>query len=269
MPRSLKLTVFVLLLLSVITAGLGVWQLHRAQEKKQLQKQWQEVENLSVIDLNLWNVSSASSLNLAQGRKVSAYGDLLLQDSLLLSPRTLEDGQGGRLGAWWLAPLQLSSNSDNQVASSVALLVLVGWVADANIPQLPKTPRTQLILHGHAIHNISAYRRLASEQYSDFSKPWLNFDWQNYRSVWQHKQPNLELLPLILQLDTPTGSKVEPIPSLVNVYMTVERHYAYAITWFSFSAIALGVMIVLLWRRYRLSKQRNKRVGVVDWARIR
>jgi len=310
------ITHLVLLLLFALTAALGVWQVRRAQEKSALQSSWQSIQQRPRINLNHWasgalktneshpshewNRSSSSALP-ETGQNLNLTGSAHFEQALLLSPRSFSPTNGvSKVGSWLLVPFELSMQS----SAPVFVVVLMGWTAHQNFNPSFDLPAKDFLnshqlaasivrtegttenawtanmqLNGYALRDLSAYSRLKPEQYDDFSKPWLNFDWNNYRSVFAQATKNASsspvLLPLMVQL---TSDSQEPPhktafsspsetrgagnflraqirqrwdrefsilpPFAENPYMTPARHYGYALTWFSFSLIALGVWMV-------------------------
>ena len=246
-----------LALLVVLFAGLGNWQLDRADQRRSIA---QEIEAGRQAPRVL--LSADTSLDgLVTWQPAMAVGRWRPEWSFLLDNRNLDS----RPGLWLATPLEL--------APGRLLLVLRGWVARpiAQYNALPviATPATTVTVEGDVATHIPRLFSLGEEA------P-LRFSWaanqkenaslgedglplkdlerrQNVSLAALSEQMGQAFLPIVLMQ---TGDAMDdglgrqwPQPSV-----DADKNVGYAFQWFGFAAIAFVAIGVLLWRMPRRAK---------------
>lgn len=233
---SLALTLF----FCALFVALGYWQLQRAASQ----------ETHAAILLERAHQGALSVVQLARltnmdDMPLRARGHFDNAHSLLLDNRVLN----GRAGYELLTPFITDTGT--------ALLVNRGWLPrGANRNILPTIPpisgevQVSGLTHKPG-HNIflplpdktapAHWPVLLTELDTTIISQWLG-------------QP---LLPVVLRLDPTIHFNAPPLPRhwQAPVRLTPARHRAYAVQWFLFAAIALGIYLTLTWRRRKASPQ--------------
>ncbi len=246
------LTLWLLIFLAILTALLGAWQVGRALEKKVFLASLQDAQRLPAVDLNDWLNRQASNQSIGiRGQKARSIGSLDLEGVVWVSPRT----QGGMTGSWWIVPMKLET-STGQI---FVLPLVLGWSLDShreNIKRDLEKINQKQVFSGQVLPKVPSFYLLEKQaEKQGFGTSWLNFDFNHYQAIWQKEKKEGVLLPFFLQVEnTGLSSALLPIDSVGSQYLTPEKHYGYAATWFSFAVIAGGFWVVLL-RRYRKEKK--------------
>lgn len=222
-------------LISIITflvvsvfVSLGIWQLHRAEEKKQ------RLFNAMQFDQQAprpWHYPQ---------QKPAAYEKIIVQGRFLSHLLLLDNQhQDHRLGYHVISPFVLTSGA--------IILVDRGWVAAAlSRRQLPNidTPIEPLTLLGH-VYYPSTNRLLLGTVLEKKKDKIAVVEWLDLKVISQFIHKRLE--PFILRLD-----KKEPFGFVREwpiVSMPPERHYAYAMQWFALAFVTLVLFIALNMKR--------------------
>jgi surfeit locus 1 family protein len=223
----------VLTLLAVLCfVRLGFWQWHRAQEKRAIAGAF-EVGNATVTDLGSRSTDSLPRYTQvrARGRYDDAHQFLLenmshdgLPGYQVLTPLLLADGRTLMVNRGWV-PLSASRRDPPKVALDEA----IGEVSPAG--KLDALPVAGISL-GHAAPDANApWPRLTSfPVMADLSAAL--------------KQP-LEARQLLLNADQPLGYVRDWHPTGLGP----ERHIAYAVQWWGFAVLAIGLYARLNWQR--------------------
>ena len=223
-------------LLIALLALLGLWQLHRADEKTALQASV-EARALAVpMDLNHLG-TSPDDLSSAAWRHVAVHGKWDGAHQVLLDNQILD----GQAGYFVYTPLRIEG-------CSCAVLVNRGWISSgasrASIPDI-----------GIEALTVEASGIAAPPPSSGFG---ARDDWEEMVSQRVVRVQRLDvagvsrwlgvrLLPLTLRLDPsePNGYKRKRAPPAVNA----ERHFAYAAQWFLLAILAAVYLVrVMPWR---------------------
>lgn len=224
----LELGIYTLLL--VILLQLGIWQLHRANEKKMILHEYQKRARQAEL---LWD---AGKIKPAVFQKVVVQGK---QSHL----RFYLDNQffNHHLGYDVLFPLQLKDDS--------ILLVDAGWVmATANrqdLPMIPIHPKKYWAgqVYYPATHPIQLGRLIDHQQNQIYVIE--SIDFAGLEKILKHP-----IHPWVLRLNPEDSGKYQRNWQIIN--MTPERHQAYALQWFT---MALVVGVIFLWRVIQYAKQ--------------
>jgi len=219
-----KIIFLVLSLVLVVVMGrLGVWQLERAEEKKQLFAQWEK----PAIDAS-FDLPENSTY-----QKVRVTGELDPERYFLLDNKI----RGGRAGYEVLVLMSLEANR--------TLVVNLGWVAGQfNRDELPiiQIPKGTVEISGW-IKKIERAFQLQDD-------------------VWQQRWPKriqqieFEKMFEVLAIDNLQQvvllSEKPLLPELVTAWkpvnMSVNKHLGYAVQWF-LMAIVLCVMMIWFYRK--------------------
>jgi len=245
-PSRTRLVIALLFLLvtAAVTISAGRWQLSRADEKRALVARIERGRALPPLALS----PSMPGTELSEWRGAVAQGQWLPAYTVLIENRNHQ----GQPGFWVLSPLQFDASRPGEV-----LAVLRGWtpralgampgVAPVNVPTpgSPQAVRGELIAHVPRLLELGKAPPLAGRFGSADGPPRLqNFDLAAYAAA-----TGLTVLPMVLQQ---TG---EADDGLVRDWApppnNIDTHLGYAMQWFSFAAIALIALGVLLVRRFR------------------
>lgn len=254
--RRILVTLVLLGAMAAVLASLGLWQLHRAQERQAIAARIEAGRAQSPLRLS----TETPSADFVAWRPAQATGRWLPQYSVLLDNRN----QDGKPGYWLATPLLLDATSHR------AVLVLRGWVprvlatgrppssdsASSRTPTLPDTPAYvqsivgELTPHVPRLFEIWSLSGPAQGQLPaalplvDGGLPQVqNLDLAEYAQT-----TGLSLLPAVLMQTRGEDTLVRdwPQPSVDD-----NQNRGYALQWFAFSAIAAGAWLVLAWRGLR------------------
>lgn len=221
MRGLLVLTVIMIALMTVM----GVWQLSRAEEKRQLQREW---DSRSQIELGL---GEALAVNSPFGHRLRVSGVYLAGGDLFLDNQTDE----GRVGYRLVRPLQTAAG---------LLAVDIGWIqADADRSRLPvvSLPEDDSVeLTGFIVRPYLPPLSLGSHRQDP-----LTARVQSLQPALLARHWGEPVLPFILR--TAEGAVLES--GWQPVVMGPERHTGYAIQWFSM-ALAVLVAGLIFYRRW-------------------
>jgi surfeit locus 1 family protein len=241
---ALAQTVLTLLLLPGFIA-LGVWQIHRATEKKVLFAHEAAAETAAPQPLGFQNKSQNTGPLSLHVRARGLYDPA----HLFLLDNRVHDGQ---VGYYLLAPLQLNPAAGNKSA----VLINLGWVPlGASRQQRPKVsvPITDVTVTGLALKPDKPPFTLQGSQ--EFSSGWPNV----IQAVQPERMAQLLGYPLLPVVIYPDGSEVMAIRERAMHAFGPMRHYGYAAQWFGFAVILVG-----LYLRHGFKRARDK--GAKRWT---
>jgi surfeit locus 1 family protein len=224
-----RLTIITLAALAILVA-LGFWQLERAQEKRLLRQQQQQVEGLPAVDLN--DTPSYTGLKQEPYRRVTATGRFDSSHQILVDNKTHE----GQVGYDVVTPLILEGGKR-------AVLVNRGWVAMGrtrkDLPSIP-TPATKVTVEG--MIKIHLKDVISLGHMNQMGKDWpVVVQWLDLEQL--KSASGLKLLPFVI-LQAP-GNEHGFVRDWHIVNATPARHISYAVQWFVI-ATALAVVYVIL-----------------------
>lgn len=222
MIRTIAFILFSIAVVSLLLK-LSWWQLSRADEKKQLQSQIQDRQQMRVVDLAQLPVEPL-------WHSITLEGEFDNQHPILLDNQLFR----GRPGYHLYLPF---------ISQQQQVLVNVGWIAAPLYREiLPKLPQ----LNGRKV--ISGVIAPAQKL--------LQFKPDNTDEQWPLRVQNIELDRLALQLQQPllpwviqisASSPIALTQTWQPVVMGPKKHYGYAIQWFLLATAV--VVISLLWLR--------------------
>jgi surfeit locus 1 family protein len=223
-----------MVILIPLFCGLGIWQLERAEQKRQLTVSQEARRKLPPRSLNQ-DVPESSKLAF---RSVTAKGHYMADKTVLIENRK----HRGQSGFHVITPLQLEG-------SKHIVLVNRGWVSRKQLTngQLPDTPIGLQLVSGDITIPEPPALELALETSKDQQTP----HWP-YLTVEQYAQwSGMEILPFaILQSPDDQSGFVRKWP---RPQFSDTMHIGYAIQWFAFALITL-----LIWLRLSLPKQQTE-----------
>jgi surfeit locus 1 family protein len=210
--------------------GLGIWQLDRAEQKRQMAASLEARRKLPTLALN----HESPEPSKREYRKIEAYGRFLPQKTVLIENRK----HLGQRGFHVITPFRLDGSGE-------IVLVNRGWIPHTRLDRaepLP-TPTDSRPLTG--VITLPEHPALELEFTADANVetprwPYLTLD---HFSRWSE----LEILPFaILQSPEDEGGFVRDWP---QPQISDAMHIGYAIQWFAFAVIAM-----VIWLRLSLPK---------------
>ncbi len=217
----------IMMIIFPLFIALGIWQLNRAEEKRQIDQGIHDAQKMIALNLNTSNKASLTDLVY---RKTSLSGHYDHQHQFLLDNRT----HLGKPGYHVLTPLLLS----NQVKPT-AVLINRGWIPYSgtrdNIPDINVDNKTRTLL---GVIKRPGKSIVLEKDPIEASKP------QHYPLLIQAitlnklaNQLHVRLLPIIIELDK--NQKDGFVRDWQPYYGSVAKHNAYALQWFVMAAILL------------------------------
>lgn len=224
-----------------LTIALGYWQLDRAQEKQFLMEALQQPE-LRVSSLDELPASTA-------GRRVLLTGRFLADRDVLLDNQPRQ----GRPGWALMTPFRLQHGG--LVLTSRAWLPVTA--RRENFAEAVPPAAAELL---GEIALRAEFRAIPSQ------RPALNQVGPG-QAGWPKLVLQLQLPQIARWLDEPLADGIawnlEPIgghppPAHPLAYMTVERHYGYALQWFALGLTWLVLYLLYLWRARSFSTREGR-----------
>lgn len=222
-------TVIVVILLPLFT-GLGIWQLDRAEQKRQLAAALEARRKLPAISLH----QGLPDAGEREFRKFSAVGRYLAEHTVLIEHRK----HRGRSGFHVITPVQISGTDQ-------VVLINRGWIARERMTNAASLPTPSGIQRVSGVITLPQPPAMELD-FSDSTDPppprWPYLTLDHFAS-WS----GLELLPFaVLQSPGENGGFVRqwPQPRIGDA-----MHIGYAIQWFAFALI-----VFLIWFRLSLAK---------------
>lgn len=229
------------LLLSVLTARLGFWQLDRAAQKTSLQQALNKQRQrpaLAMAELATTNEQATQQVH----RAVTLQGQWLPEHTVYLENRQMN----GRVGFFAVTPLKL--------ADGTAVLVQRGWFARDLLDRLrivaPPAPAGSQWVQGRIA--------LSPSRLYEFEGTASGVIRQNLDVPEFMRETGLPLRPLTVVQEDAAGSAADGLlrqwapPSL-----GVDKHHGYAFQWFALSALSAG-----LWLWLQVLQPRRKRAAL-------
>ncbi len=219
-PTLIMLIVFPLFI------ALGIWQLNRAGEKRQIDQGIHAAQKMAALNLNSKGKSSLTDLVY---QKASLSGHYDQQHQFLLDNRT----HRGKPGYHVLTPLLLSNQE-----KPTAVLVDRGWIPYSgtrdNIPNIQVDNKTRTLL---GTIKKPAKSIVLGKNPIEASKPNYPLLIQSIALDKLAKMLDVSFLPVIIELDK--NQKDGFVRDWQPYYGSVARHNAYALQWFAMAAILL------------------------------
>lgn len=250
--------IFVLITVSVFTilVKLGLWQLDRAEQKKvwhnTLVERQQQAELTQAELIELMRSNPEMPLT---GFKLNIIASPV-SDKILLLDNQVFNGQVGYLAYQIFRQNDVKSSRSQDNKSTPAILIELGFVPANNNRQI--LPIVAPYAQGEYSISGRIYQKeanpLSNELYLEQGNP-MRF--QNLAIDKLSQAFNMPLLPIALQPnDIPhlnLSQPWQPIP------LSAQKHQGYAVQWFSMSAVFIGLMSYLAFKKWqRIYKNNNK-----------
>ncbi|MDB5800768.1 MAG: hypothetical protein JWL63_1707 [Rhodocyclales bacterium] len=218
-------------LMCALCVRLGFWQVHRAEFK---------AERQAHLDAAGVPATQTSSAALEEWQRVSLGGTWIAAQTVFLDNRVHAQQTGYHV----LTPLRLGDGS--------VVIVNRGWVAAGLrrevLPTIP-TPAEPVKIAGLLLRpDLKSFRL---DDGKEAGQVWQRADPQHFAA-----RLNVPVAPLLLfqESASPDGLQRDwPRPDL-----GVSMHKAYALQWFVFAIVALGLTGFFGWRQFRLPRERTK-----------
>ncbi|MEY8876175.1 MAG: SURF1 family protein [Leptothrix sp. (in: b-proteobacteria)] len=226
------------LLLCALTARLGVWQLDRADQKRQFQAQIVQRHTLPALPATEL-ARDAAALPAQVDRTVQLTGRWLAAGTVFLDNRQMN----ARPGFYVVTPLLLGPGD--------AIMVQRGWVPRDQVDRqrLPELPSTDGDVH------ISGRIAPPPSRLYDFGDAGQGLIRQNLDLAAHAKSLGLTLRPAsVVQTDpvSPADGPLLrdwPVPAV-----DIQKHLGYAAQWFALSALCAGLYVWFQLIRPRLRR---------------
>lgn len=220
------------IIVMLITANLGRWQLNRADEKRTLQQQYELMQAQPKVTLR---GDEGNNLSYLQFGKIEVQGHFNSRHQIFLDNQVEDTSAGYHV----LTPLLLLDGKHY-------ILVNRGWISRS--PSYPKPPKIdapagEVTITGYGLMPAKRFFELSSDTIQD--SVWQNLTFDRYK-----RQTGLNVLPLIL-VQTENNSK-GLIPVRQKPQFGIEKHEGYAFQWFSMAAC---VVLFYLFFNVRLIKE--------------
>ena len=217
-----------------LTASLGAWQLRRAAEKLSLQAQWDSViarapESLAPKALD--DIAARAPVRLR------ARGQWLNASTVWLENRPHD----GRAGFWMITPLRLADEG-------AAVLVFRGWAprfpADRlRVPQFAPASG-EVDVEGVAVPGLSKLLELGKASYATpLPAVWQNLDYAVFEAA-----SGIKVARFVVHQTDPARDGEPLTRQPLRIAAGVDRHYGYAVTWFSLAVLIAGLTVFFGWR---------------------
>lgn len=241
-PISLWLPAAILAALVPAFGALGLWQLHRADEKRAWQAEYDQRSTAAPLQLGSALVSAAEQ----RYRRVNVRGSFDTDYQILIDSRV----HRGVPGYHVVTPLRLEGG-DTRV------LINRGWVQmGASRAQLPpiETPPGVQQLSGIAMVPLDKVFTLGEPPplTSGWQPLWPRLDMRRYTAA-----VPFAVQPIVLLLDADAAHGYTREWSRLDAGIAL--HQGYAFQWFGLAALALVIMLALLRRAWQQQWPRRRR----------
>jgi len=220
-------TVATILMLSLLV-NLGLWQLRRAEAKNSMVERLETRNQQASRDITtLTDVEMSADMT---DFPIHATGQYLNEFNLLLDNRTHRGQPGYEVLSAFL--------TDGKV-----LLVNRGWIAqgpDRSVAPLIPKEGGEITLQGNAHTPNPDFFVLKEDSYSDVSWPFLiqKIDLEKSSQLFDY-----QLHPFVLRLAPDETSQF--VRQWHSHFMGPEKHYGYAVQWFSLAIALLGIYLIV------------------------
>ena len=230
-------TVFTLILL-VILVRLGIWQLDRAEEKRQILANQQDRLKLPVVKIT----GIAIQTDELEYRRVQVEGAYETKYQLFIDNKV----HNGKPGYEVVTPLKLKNHNSY-------VLINRGWVPmnpDRRILPVVDTPTGNITVDGLIKVDPKDVADFGSKNRSNEGWPAV-FRWANLQEIKQ--ETGLQLQPFLLLMDK--NAKHGFVREWKFVNLPPERSTSYAVTWFSMATVLFIIYLVVNTRRCKENEQ--------------
>lgn len=249
-PKWILSHVFVLAMV-VAMINLGIWQVHRLQDKRDRNARVEARQAEPVAEAtDLAEPGAYEDADALEFRRATATGTYLADDEVLVRGRSLD----GAPGSWVLTPLD--------VGDGTAVLVNRGWIQNngefESVPERFAAPSGTVTVEGlvrttetKGIYGATDPKtgRLDNLARADVARI--------------DQQVDADLLPFTLQLQEQApavgASDPNPVPAPA---LDEGPHLSYALQWFTFTLMTIVVYALILRRRAREIEKEQLEAGL-------
>jgi surfeit locus 1 family protein len=226
-------------LLAALFIKFGSWQMHKAEYKLSLQKQYNKYDLNEAEDLPR-NFSNPDELRY---KKVRVSGRYLPQYEILLDNQF----DGERSGYYVITPLQIEGSKD-------IVLINRGWIeASENHAQVPyvNTPISQQYVEGSIWVPSQKFYTLEKKSPQNENERHWNKVWQNMDLTHFSEIVPMKTLPFIIRMSPNVEGGFAR--NWVRPDDRIETHLSYAYQWYGFALAS--VLIYLYLSTHRIHKK--------------
>lgn len=227
--RAQTVPTLIMVLMAPVFCGLGLWQLDRAEQKRNIASSLEMRRKLPVLPIT-YDLPDAGQLEF---RKVMAEGQYLSEKTVLIENRKFQ----GKNGFHIITPLLLADTGQ-------IVLVNRGWVPRQNNQPSFVTPDGLVRVEGEVSIPQPPALKLSQAPTEFVASPHWPFLTLEHYATWS----GLEILPFVI-LQSPADSngfiRRWPQPQANDA-----MHIGYAVQWFAFALITM-----VIWFRLSLHKQ--------------
>lgn len=230
-------------LLTLLTARLGVWQLGRGAEKAQAWAQMKAQSQLPPWRNGDWPCAAHEGAALPLFRHVQLQGRWLPGKTVLLDNRPMD----GRSGFVVVTPLQL--DAEGSACPGRIVLVERGWLARdphdrLHVPAI-RTPAGPTAVSGRLVAGVSRTYQLGQEPAPQGQAPTLPLLRQNADDVfWQAWLGQSPMAGALQEMEVAgAGSEDGLLRNWADPSSGQDRHLAYAVQWFALAALTAGLTL--------------------------
>lgn len=225
--------------------SLGLWQLDRAEQKREIDYGVIKSQEREVLNVNTFiesNRINAHSFSKEIYRSASLTGHYDNNRQYLLDNRTHK----GRAGFHVLTPFLLEH-------SKKSILINRGWISyQGTRDNIPDISITENLITISGVMKQQGRAIVLNESNNGSKK--INRSYpkliQSMKLDKLAKELNISLLPIIIELDP--NDKTGFIREWQPYYGSIDKHNAYALQWFSFAVILLFLFIKLNTKNIKL-----------------
>ncbi len=213
-----------------VTLSLGRWQLHRADEKRTLQRQYQARQSEPPVQVTGREADAAA----LQFRPLTAAGEFNPGGQIFIDNQV----ENGRAGYHVLTPLKLADSGRH-------VLVNRGWLArGADYPRPPQAPPPagRMKVQGYGALPVKRFLELSADTVQ--GGVWQNLTFNRYTQA-----TGLNTLPVILVQTIDNAAGLTPVKEHPD--FGIATHQGYAFQWFALSAALVLVYLFVNTRRRR------------------
>lgn len=209
------------------TVALGNWQMRRAEEKLELGRKIEDATRGAVLSVP----STSTTAQAFERRRVSARGHFVARATFLLDNKVLH----GVAGYHVLTPLKLEGGEFH-------VLVDRGWIAAGDRSRFPDVPVPEGLqtIEGMAVTPSRRFIELAPEEVSGPRR-------QNLVVEREEKRLGLKLQSFVIEQTSDAQDGLARVWERPDA--GVDRHYGYAVQWYSFAVLAAILYVALGFKR--------------------
>ena len=222
----------------------GLWQMHKAEYKLALQKQYNKYELNEAEELP----RNFSNLDEIRYKKIHVAGKYLPQYEIFLDNQF----DGDRSGYYVITPLEIEGSKD-------IVLINRGWIeASENHAQIPKvnTPISPQVIEGTIwIPSQKFYTLEKKIDKNKTDKTW-NKVWQNMDMAYFSEIVPMKTLPIVIRMSPSAEGGFAR--NWVRPDDRVEKHLSYAYQWYGFAIASILIYLYLSIHRIDRNIKRNR-----------